>query len=313
MPFDESQAKVSLIPATSEDTAHQDRWECIAEVSLEPKAKVLAIFTALSEGTLNPQKEWEQYGYGVLELLGPPAYRAFVDSMHSRLSDLAHRCISLIQWRLVVSGSHRPLQGGRRLRWSMDGNSWEPVPGVAGAEASHASSLRDVKEPIYGQISEMLAKDRSQPLGHELLRESIMLRRSGGERSAFVVAVMAAEVGVKQCLIDLLPQTEWLLTNIQSPPLPRLIEELLPTVPIRGDGKRKVFPVPDSLLKAIKSACGIRNDIVHKGNHPLAAERLNEVIQAVRDLLYRLDYLQGDQWAVEGMWWESFSDPGSRG
>lgn len=131
------------------------------------------------------------------------AYRAtsirfLVDDTREILVESAHRCLSLLQWRLNLVGSHQPLKNGKRLQWSINGNDWNAIPGVGGAEAQWVLSYRKVTPTIHDQLSALLNASKREPLGHELLREAKQLRGNGGERSTFVVAIMAAEVGLKQ-------------------------------------------------------------------------------------------------------------------
>jgi hypothetical protein len=272
-------------------------WQCIATCQREPNDKVKSIFQRLHDGTLAPEKEWESYGLRVLELIGPAPYRAFVDETQLQLAAAARHCVSLIQWRFMLRGNHHPLQRGNRLWWSFDGEQWKAAPGIAGLEAEDLFSIIPLDTEYGAEASRLLQLQVGEPLGHELLREAQQLRHRG-ERAAFVVAVMAAEVGLKECLIDLVPQTEWLLKNIQSPPLPKLLEELLPTVPAKCTFAGKVLAPSATVLKTIKNAVNIRNDIVHKGSHPKTREKLDDVLEAVRDVLYLLDYYRGHKWAL---------------
>ena len=285
-----------------EPVGHDARyvWKCVAAVEHEPSEEVKRIFTSLNDGSLDPDKEWDdKFGRRGGELLGPRAYRAFVDTVQQALEDLAHRCVSLIQWRLDLCGSHQPLKGGNRLFWSLNGTDWKQVPCVSYSTAS-LTLIRGFSEPVHTQLMALLSDGNSQPLGHELLREAIQLRINGCERSAFVVAVMAAEVGVKQCIMNLAPQTEWLLRNLQSPPLHKLVEELLPSLVESSPGESpNVIPLPKFHCEVIRKAVLMRNDIVHKGHHEKVSEKLPEVISAVRDLLYRLDCLRGARWATQ--------------
>jgi hypothetical protein len=277
----------------------EDGWKCIAFCERTPNQALKATFVALQDGSIKPAKDWMAFGLRGLELLGPPTYRAFVDETQAVLAELASQCASVIQWRLGLRGSHQPLQGGRRLSWSFDGSEWNAIMGVGGAEAQDSFSLTSMGERPQNAVLELLEADESEPLGHELLREAEGLCRTGGQRSAFVVAFMAAEVGVKNCIAELAPETEWLLTNIPSPPMMKLLQEQLPLVKAKNDFDGKVLPPPKEMCETLKKAVNMRNDIVHKGRHEKVGERLWEVIETVRDLLYLLDYYRGHKWALD--------------
>lgn len=276
-------------------------WQCVAICETEPKERIKAIFSGLHDGSLNPRDEWEQeFGLRTLELLGPPPYRAFIDELERGLADASRRCVSVLQWRMGMPGRHQPLQRVNRLWWSLNATEWQAIPGIAGAEATAVFPYRNLGEVLHKEITEMVQMGADEPLGHELLREAIEGRRTG-ERSAFVVAVMAAEVGLKQCIAELLPQTEWLIQNIQSPPVPKLLTNLLPNVPAKCTFDGRVLPPPKSVRSTIRTAIEMRNAVVHKGGHPKVGEELESVIEAVRDLLYLLDYYRGHSWALQLM------------
>ena len=277
----------------------EDGWKCIAFCERTPSQALTQTFVALQNGSIKPAKDWMAFGLRGLELLGPPTYRAFVDETQAVLATLASQCASVIQWRLGLQGSHKPLRGGTRLSWSFDGNEWNAIMGVGGAVAQDSFLWTSMGERRQAAVLELLEADASEPLGHELLREAEGLCRTGGQRSAFVVALMAAEVGVKNCIAELAPETEWLLTNIPSPPMMKLIQEQLPLVKAKNNFDGQVLPPPKEMCETLKKAVNMRNDIVHKGRHGKVGERLWEVIETVRDLLYLLDYYRGHKWALD--------------
>lgn len=298
VPFGQDEAVVEIV--RKEDKKSRRSWDCIASCPHNPGGKVTQIFEQLHEGTLDANVAWEKYGLrGDYEFLGPPAYREVVDTIRGRLADLAARCVSLIQWRMELQGSHQPLCGGQLLYWSLDGIDWHPVP----AKPGYCGTLYRapyINDQEHTQITRLLRDGKGEPLGHELLREAMQLRDGGNERSAFVVAVMAAEVGVKQCIMEMLPTTEHLLRDVQSQPLKNLLEGLLPLIPAKNLIGGKVR-LPAGLLDTINSATRIRNDLIHKGHHDKYAERLGEVIQVVRCLLSLLDFYRGYSWAGYSM------------
>jgi hypothetical protein len=66
-----------------------------------------------------------------------------------------------------------------------------------------------------------------EPIGHVLLREA-WANQTENLRSSIVLAVAAAEVGFKQFASIVLPDSDWLLESIQSPPLIKMLTELFP-------------------------------------------------------------------------------------
>jgi hypothetical protein len=62
----------------------------------------------------------------------------------------------------------------------------------------------------------------------------------------------------------------------------------------------KVPAAPNALIEELRVAVTLRNSLVHSGMANLSYERLNSILDAVRDLLYFLDALQGEGqvWAL---------------
>ena len=56
--------------------------------------------------------------------------------------------------------------------------------------------------------------------------------------------------------------------------------------------------VPDLIEKQLKKAVMLRNKVVHTGTVELKKGTVDSVIKSVRDLLYFLDVLSGESWAV---------------
>jgi len=290
-----SRIQLEFSPAAGE--FHLGKWKCVSSCEETPTSPVQKLFEYLVTDAFDPAIEWDCHGQRGLELLGPPYFRQFVDKVHSALNVSAMNAVSLMQWRLCRDGPPNPLTEGGRLWWSLDNEDWRAIPGVGGSDGGQAVGFAPIKQHVRDEICSLLLEGTTEPLGHELLREAKQLG-ARSSRGAFVVAIMAAEVGVKQHISKMLPETEWLLANIQSPPLFKLLEEQLPRTPGRLNFGGKVVAPPPSLRQRLRNAVNIRNDIVHKGFHGSVQSKLHDLVEDVRDLLYLLDYYQGNEWAL---------------
>jgi len=141
------------------------------------------------------------------------------------------------------------------------------------------------------------ARGDKPPVGHELFRRAY--EGESGQRASLVMAVAAAEVGVKECIIDLAPDTEWLALNVPSPPLDKILKKYLPGLKKKCMDPNRLDEIPQSITKVLKRAMEIRNEIAHKGAPPPCSAELIEILTAVHDLLYILDYYCGHEWALE--------------
>jgi hypothetical protein len=154
-----------------------------------------------------------------------------------------------------------------------------------------------VTAEVNEEIKALLTRNFEEPLGHQLFREAWNLRISN-PRSALVIGVAAAEVGVKKLIGTLVPDARWLIEEIQSPPLGRLLRKYLPTLPmkIRFFGSTTGFP--KALIKALESGVEKRNKTVHAGEPPPVRSELETTLRAVNDLLWICDFYLGNTWAA---------------
>jgi hypothetical protein len=112
--------------------------------------------------------------------------------------------------------------------------------------------------------------------------------------------VAAAEVGFKQFAAKAFPDTDWILENLPSPPLNRMLE-IFPWRKLGLVINNRVPSVPASVEDELKKAVTLRNQIVHAGGVKLEGETVDSVLTSVRDLLYFLDALRGQHWATKHM------------
>ena len=107
----------------------------------------------------------------------------------------------------------------------------------------------------------------------------------------------AAELSVKYCISTLVPDAKWLATNLPSPPLIRMLKEYLPKLPTRCkvDGQVKIPPA--EILDTLEKGVTIRNQLSHAGLSNPSIEVVEEILQAVHDLLWLIDFYTGSEWA----------------
>jgi hypothetical protein len=117
-------------------------------------------------------------------------------------------------------------------------------------------------------------------------------------RSALVVSLAAVEVGIKEVISALIPEASWLVENIPSPPLERLVTDFLPTLPVRGHlpGTSRVDPKKE-LLDELKKAVRLRNELIHTGRSSPDGAWLDDWLALGSSLLYAFDSYSGKAWA----------------
>jgi hypothetical protein len=227
----------------------------------------------------------------------PTGIQPLINEVTSELSDSIFQIISNIRWKWGLASLHNFVRLGDSLNWSYDGIEWKVVPNqiklnlTADFPIKKLTSSEDLKS-----LQELITSNIIAPLGHELFSEA-WAQRMVNRRSSLVIGIAAAESGFKEFVGKLLPQANWLIQNIQSPPLVKMLVEFLPELPVKLKIKDKILPPPEKILDTLKKGIAIRNKFVHGNYSPIEQDTLEEVLRAIRDLLYLLDIYSGFAWA----------------
>lgn len=315
--------RVSLFrPENPKDGAFtwpEDSVHCTAEKRIAPPAEIEAAFVSISEnrlpeGTVVKKEAWYLEADGTLKpnyaiplSHFPPWFRRFVNELHKELRDYLVSTIRVLRWRCLVEGRPNPF-AHVRFEWSFDGLKWRYVPT---STSLHVELQRNVhfSPKALAEIEKLVSEGRSEPLGHELLREAQHLR-SSTPRSSLLTAVAAAEVGFKECVADLVPQAKWLILKVPSPPLTKMLKEYLPNLAGRRLIKGLVSPPPKHVMRVLHEAVEKRNEVIHQGAASLTSDDLVVVLDAVSDLLFLLDYYRGQEWALENITLDTLDELG---
>ena len=230
-------------------------------------------------------------------LHGSPVWRA-ARFVFDDLRGAAERLVGLARWRFGALEPDSPLEAitysVRRGR-----EEWLDVStGVAGwPQDLWLGDGQYLFERDVWKLQELLDAEAHEPLERSLLVRAAGLVRSNPEAS-LVLAVAAAEVGTKRLAGRLRRESEaWVLSELPSPSIDKLLEKHVPMLTDKRtkDGRA----IPKELRKEIRSASEARNTLVHKGLlDEEAREHVPETLRAVSDLLYLLDWLAGNEWAL---------------
>ena len=218
------------------------------------------------------------------------------------LNNYLIRTIRLLMWRRGMRVDYS-LSPYRTMFWSMDGEQWKPLPVRITGFVGHVGipwRQGPVPSEVIADVSTLVERGDDEPLAHQLMREA-WVQKNASPRSALVIALTAAEVGFKHCVSNLVPDSKWLVENLQSPPLYKMLTEYLPLLPVRLRLKGKTLVPPEELLHEIRTGNNLRNEVVHQGHVKIAPEKLDRILKAVSDLLWILDVYQGREWAIKNV------------
>jgi hypothetical protein len=153
-----------------------------------------------------------------------------------------------------------------------------------------------MKEAIWLSATELVSAGEREPLGHQLFHEAWSQRRDL-PRSSLLIGVTAAEVGFKSLIGELVPHAEWLALHAPTPPLIEMLTDYLPKLPVKIRINNAAPFIPKTILDSLKKGIKLRNETAHAGKG-VKPDSLDEILRAVRDLLYLLDLYGGHSWAL---------------
>lgn len=100
-----------------------------------------------------------------------------------------------------------------------------------------------------------------EPLGREIWHTALGSHQRREYRSAIILAVNAAEVGLKQYIAIAVPESAWFVMNATAPPIRKLIVDYLPKLP----GVDQDHLPEKSVRSVLHAAVQRRNTLVHVG------------------------------------------------
>ncbi len=306
------------VPTEEEEQKYKAAQMCTALSDEEPPNELRPIFDRLANNLMPEGVKKEEVpnvgvhqqidesgrikeGYVPSVSLFPEQFRAFESDLLHRLTECIRRTAKIIRWRNSPNRtSHNPIRSTLGMSWSFDGQGWHPMPhGLVFGDAEFTFYL-PVSNETHLEMQSLLKDGRDEPLGHELFLEAWELR-SRNPRSSLIIGMSAAEVSFKQCIGKLVPDAEWLASNVPTPPLDKMLSSYLPLLPARLTIEERVLKPPKSIRKAIEYGIRTRNLVVHVGGKPPKPKELKELLLCVRDLLYLLDGYCGFEWAFDNL------------
>lgn len=310
-----NQLQVTLRLPTPDESAQATNIWCEAVGQWEVGAGLRRVLEDVEQGRLpKPLKpaQFTQPTSGI-ELDGvvvpidalPESYDDVVDAISRSLHSAAGAALRLVRWRYAMAGVHRALVSSKGLELSEDRTNWRPAPtAIYGVVTSRGYPRLDSAKVAV--IQKMIDEERAEPLAHELLREAQDIWQSA-PRSCYVIAVAALEVGIKEFLASRVPEAEWLVWNVPSPPIFKLLRDYLPTLLSTA-----LPPPPRRLMRLADDAVPRRNTTVHsKGDVPTGRE-LRDLLDGVSDLLHLFDVYRGEGWALDNLTFTTEQELGLR-
>jgi hypothetical protein len=214
------------------------------------------------------------------------------------LRAVSRSTIIILNWTHGLDGLPDPY--GRAYAWySNDGNKWFKYSQVRRILLGEPIRIIYARNVNIDEITRKVEAGAEEPLPRQLFREA-WSQIGINPRSALVIGVSAAEIGLKRLISALIPGTDWLMQEIPTPPIAKVLRKFLPTLQVRAkriDGG-PIMP-PQQLIRQIDKAVEYRNDVVHAGKPPPARQELTVMLRAISDFLWMCDIYLGEHWAIK--------------
>jgi len=271
--------------------AHRLVIHALAEV--EPPQTLAREFDGIARGVLKPAVLHTMIGANA----EPDPLVDYCTTISQTLSEACRTSFGLLRWRL---GADSPLHPFAALlgSFSLDGGgTWHTLPRRTYVEVRQPVGV-SLDEVAAARVESLLQSQSMEPISHALLREAFGSEQ-GSTRSALVIGIAAAETGLKQLVSTLVPQTQWLIERLPSPPLTKMLKDYLPSMPARCTHNGSVFPPPKYVRSLLHEGVEARNKAVHAGTSPMSAPDVSRLLVVIRDLLYLFDFYAGHEWALD--------------
>lgn len=208
----------------------------------------------------------------------------------ARGAEYVIRAVRFIAWRYFPRGVDMKASG--TLECSANGgDTWFALTANMGGRGWSTPAIS--RTANSADLQTLIDHWREVPVAYPLLWEARTVRSANAR---LALTVTALEVGTKAFIALCVPDADWLLTNLQSPPVFKLLRDYLPQLtPPAGVVDRCEAP-PKEMLTVINQAVQARNELVH-GGKSFPRGKLQELDHAVHSTLRMLDVYSGETWA----------------
>jgi hypothetical protein len=236
-------------------------------------------------------------------------YATYIREKAAVISRLATESYELLRWRQKVINGPQSLDiHPAGLFWAdmpkhvgmldFGDLEWRQVPAGAIALECPLIECLSLRPEDGNKVTSLLGEGKQAPLGHILFREA-WRNREANHRSALVMGVAAAETGVKEFIGRVAPETAWLVEELPSPPLYKILKDYLPMLKSTARGFETVPLIEAAWIRALQLAVEKRNMVVHGRKLELDRGWIEATLRIVCNLLYFLDYHAGNEWAQD--------------
>lgn len=219
----------------------------------------------------------------------------FIDAQRDEAGRRRQIVMNAFRWRYrAYSNLDYPIP----VALSSDGIKWHNTTPTWWRWTEDDRRVEYSQRAMQEGLADAIAYGAAIPVSRELYNEaSAMFWLS--PRSALVMLAAAAEVGFKEYVDKVAPDAGWLVREIQTPPLEKMIEKYLPTLTPKETLGGEFLRPPKAMVDAIGKLARKRNRIVHGGEKAATEDEFVVWKCAVSQFLYIVELYSGHKWAEE--------------
>lgn len=217
------------------------------------------------------------------------------------LKDQIRGFFGLLRWRLHDNVSAGDDISPGQLEWSDDGHAWHELHKRWTFSGRIVPQIR-LSPQIKDALDDLVHTKTKEPLSRDIWH----VAANTDPRTAIILAVTAVEVEVKRLISEFVPKSEWLVANLPTPPIVKLVKTYLPSIITIPPHQ---LP-PPRLMSTLGKAVELRNSFVHgsfqasggwAAASDLSPQDVGKFLETSSDLLWLFDLYRGHTWAISYM------------
>ena len=233
--------------------------------SIIPTTRIIGALQEIIDNGVYPYKKTPNSHIGAIWPLNSYEnfFQEFIKVEQPKLLGVNSQIFDLLRWQHpYLNQKNSRLIGMTNISVSQDRQNWKPLPTLGEFSLSFVEN-EQVDNDFFNlqRINELLNQKISEPYYQQILREAKSLTDSSLEASAkssVIFSVLAIEVAIKELIARLSPQSTWLIDNLNSPPIEKLLIEYIPILLNEECGHHQ------ELIDRLKKVIFTRNSIVHQ-------------------------------------------------
>jgi hypothetical protein len=289
----------------------KDQIICISELDSQPPSNCINVFKHLLEDkkpkfitdyinsiiSLHPTENISMEKLSFPLEIFPSYFKDFSNDIYAQLTDSINRVVKLFRWRYQLDKQKQNPFSAKSFCWSYDGCKWYKMPHSLRVSIETHKILTVTKSEI-AVVQELANNGINEPIQNDLLLEANNSFRQGNYRSAYLIAYSSLEISIKNLISESVPEINWIISEMQSPPLQKLFSDELINVIRNEKGKVLISSLDLKSLRAKLEKLGNkRNELAHGKNVDVKSDEVIYILEFTRSITRLIDNIRGYDWS----------------